>query len=424
MTARRVDRPLVPVGQLRRRSPRRIDVKRRRPRCSARALPPAAQPVPSTRPPDAGLLGALVRLPAERIEDEIPGADVADLAAAEPGLEVGDPAGREAPQVVARGALLAGRPDRLPLQEVVRPALAAVGGHPAVRLDDAGPAPDEEQGRRPLRRRAAGEQQPGAAGRARRPPRCRGRPARSGSGSRPGRPSRGRPGRTRAARSPSASRHGDPAVRALLTYCRHFLRRSPQSASSSAARSMIRVAFGWIGSAGRQPAARRRVADRAVRGRAAHRASISGSIRRWAIRSAARPQRPPGRLREGADRRPAVQRRGHGAARGVGERPRQGPRPPEQDLRPPTGLGPRFGVASARIRSAPQPLTAFTRAQPRQLEIRARVGRRPRTRPSASPARDPTRPPRRVASGASPVEPAAARRSCGHARAAGGGGRA
>ena len=42
----------------------------------------------------------------ERVEDEVPGADVADLAATEPGLEVGDPAGREAPQVVARRALL------------------------------------------------------------------------------------------------------------------------------------------------------------------------------------------------------------------------------------------------------------------------------------------------------------------------------
>ena len=40
----------------------------------------------------------------------------------------------------------------------------------------------------------------------------------------------------------------------MFTYWRHFLRRSPQSASSSARRSMIRVAFGWIGA--RRPPAR------------------------------------------------------------------------------------------------------------------------------------------------------------------------
>ena len=83
---------------------------------------------------------------------------------------MGDPAGREAPQVVARGALLARRADRLPLQEVVGPRVGAGRGHPAVRLDDARPAPDEEQRRDGLAIGGLGEQQPGEARRRERLP--------------------------------------------------------------------------------------------------------------------------------------------------------------------------------------------------------------------------------------------------------------
>ncbi len=124
----------------------------------------------------------LVDGPPDRVEDEVPRPDVPDLAAPEARLEMGDAARREAPQVVARGALLARRADRLPLEEVVRPAVGAERGHPAVRLDDprARCAPGTASRRaRPRRsgRRAGGRDRP-----ADRPPRCRGTPARSGSG--------------------------------------------------------------------------------------------------------------------------------------------------------------------------------------------------------------------------------------------------
>ena len=87
--------------------------------------PRSTDAVAPARPEDARSLGALVDLPAERIEDEVPGPDVADLSATEAGLEMGDPARGEAPQVVTCRALLARRPDRLPLEEVVRSGVAA-----------------------------------------------------------------------------------------------------------------------------------------------------------------------------------------------------------------------------------------------------------------------------------------------------------
>ena len=68
--------------------------------------PPPADPAPAPREPDAAALGDLVRLPAERVEHEVPRPDVADLAAAEAGLEVRDPGVGEAPQVVRRRARL------------------------------------------------------------------------------------------------------------------------------------------------------------------------------------------------------------------------------------------------------------------------------------------------------------------------------
>src|SRR4029453_14241794 len=101
-------------------------------------------PEPTAGPCDASPLGDLVGSPTRRAQHEVPGADVADLAPAEPGLEVGDPARGEAPEVVARRALLARGPDRLPFQEVVGPCPPACRGHPAVRLDHARPAADEE----------------------------------------------------------------------------------------------------------------------------------------------------------------------------------------------------------------------------------------------------------------------------------------
>ena len=91
-------------------------------------VPLAAEAVAPARPLDPRSLRALVHLPAERIEDEVPRPDVADLAPTEAGLEMGDPASRQAPQVVARRALLARRSDRLPLEEVVRPRVAALAG--------------------------------------------------------------------------------------------------------------------------------------------------------------------------------------------------------------------------------------------------------------------------------------------------------
>ena len=60
----------------------------------------------------------------------------------------------------------------------------------------------------------------------------------------------------------STSRITIPFERALLTYWRHFLRRSDQSASSSAARSTIRVRRGCMSWARRQPLAGERALDR------------------------------------------------------------------------------------------------------------------------------------------------------------------
>ena len=85
------------------------------------ALPLVRDPAAPARPLDADALGELVRLPAERAEDQVPRPDVLDLATAEAGLEMGDAAGRQAPQVVARGARLTRRADGLPLEEVVGP---------------------------------------------------------------------------------------------------------------------------------------------------------------------------------------------------------------------------------------------------------------------------------------------------------------
>ena len=86
---------------------RTVTVTRRAPNAAAVAVR-RRSPRPPPRDPRRGCGPArLVGLSPERVEHEIPRADVADLAAAEPGLEVGDAAGREAPQVVARGALLA-----------------------------------------------------------------------------------------------------------------------------------------------------------------------------------------------------------------------------------------------------------------------------------------------------------------------------
>ena len=76
---------------------------------------------------------------------------------------MGDPTGREAPQVVARRALLARRPDRFPLEQVIRPRLPARGGHPAVRLDDPRPAANQEERREWLAIGRLGEQEPGKA---------------------------------------------------------------------------------------------------------------------------------------------------------------------------------------------------------------------------------------------------------------------
>ena len=205
------------------------------------------------RPPRPGRAGRAVHRPTEPVEHEIPGADIADLSPAEAGLEMGDATCGQAPQVVRGRAGLARRADRLPLEQVVRTRVGAGLGHAAVRLDNAVPAAHEEQGRQRLAIRRLGEQQPGAAARPVGVPDVAVRVPRSGSGIRPGRPSRGRCDRSPRVDRRLHRRPRTPAERALLTYWRHFLRRSPHSASSSAARSMMRVDEGWIGGAGRQP---------------------------------------------------------------------------------------------------------------------------------------------------------------------------
>ncbi len=62
------------------------------------------QAVPAPRDEHAAALRDLERRPPNRVEHEVPRSDVADLAAAEPRLEVRDARRREAPQVVRRGA--------------------------------------------------------------------------------------------------------------------------------------------------------------------------------------------------------------------------------------------------------------------------------------------------------------------------------
>ena len=146
--------------------------------------------------------------------------------------------------------------DGLPLEQVVGPRLAAGRGHPAVRLDDPRPGPDEEERRLRLAVRRLGEQEAGTAARGERLPDVAVR--RFGTDQEAG-PVGGLAVDPVELAEAVAVRVDDgrcPPVRALFTYWRHFLRRSPQSASSSGARSMTRVALGWIGGAGRQPASR------------------------------------------------------------------------------------------------------------------------------------------------------------------------
>src|SRR4029079_15801691 len=66
------------------------------------------------------------------------GADIVDLVAPKPLLELGDPAGCEAPQVVDGVARGAERADRLPLEQVVRAGVGAGIGHTAERLGRTG----------------------------------------------------------------------------------------------------------------------------------------------------------------------------------------------------------------------------------------------------------------------------------------------
>src|SRR5207342_2219857 len=71
----------------------------------------------------------------------------------------------EAPQVVARRAALAGRADRLPLEQVVGTRLATFGGHPAIRLDHPRTAADEKEHGQGIAAGALREEQPRVAGR-------------------------------------------------------------------------------------------------------------------------------------------------------------------------------------------------------------------------------------------------------------------
>ena len=195
VAAGRLDRAGIPVLEL--VGLRVADVQSAAP--YAAALPPVADPAAPARPLDADPLGEFVGPPAERAEDQVPRPDVPDLATPEAGLEMGDPAGREAPQVVARGAGLARRADGLPLEQVVGARLAAGRGHPAVRLDDARAGPHQEERRLRLAIRRSARTAAGRGRSGRTPPTRRGRRIRPGSGSRPGPRSRGRSGRTRRA---------------------------------------------------------------------------------------------------------------------------------------------------------------------------------------------------------------------------------
>ena len=131
---------------------------------AARRSRAPAQPRSRPGPADPRLLGSVVDAPADRVQHQVPAPDVPDLAAAEPGLEVGDARVREPPQVVGRGAFLAGAPDRLPLEEVVGAQVGPRDRHPAVRLDDAPSAAHEEEARERRAVRADGEEDAGPAG--------------------------------------------------------------------------------------------------------------------------------------------------------------------------------------------------------------------------------------------------------------------
>ena len=221
--------------------------------------------------------------------------------------------------------------DRLPLEQVVGPRLGAGRGHPAVRLDDARPAADEEQRRLRLAVGGLGEQQPGVAGRRERVPDVAVGRLGPDQEARPGPRSRGRSGRTRRAGRRSASTTVTPPVRALLTYWRHFLRRSPHSAVLVGAQvdDPRRVRLDRAApAASRPPGAPSRSAPSGSSGPSA---SISGSIRRWltAARAAGRPSRTASVNARDRVRRPG---RGDRAARRVGEPPRHRPRAADEDL--------------------------------------------------------------------------------------------
>ena len=130
---------------------------------------------------------------------------------------------------------------------------------------------------------------------------------------------------------------------------------------------MIRVAFGWIGGAGRKPAARSARPERAV---GVLRAAVldlgvDPEVRDPAGRGRGSCGRPLGERHR--PRRPSTSRRDR-TARRVGEAPRQRPRAADEHL----GADLAVGLAGAD-RAADQPLTALTAAHARELEVRARV---------------------------------------------------
>ncbi len=153
----------------------------------------------------------------------------------------------------------------------------------------------------------------------------------------------------------------------MLTYWRHFLRSSPHSASSSAVRSITRVATGWTAGAGCQPAPRRAAPTAPPASGPASR-STSGSIRRWLARAARSSARASSVNRPTASplQSPSTGPRGayanaHGSRPGrrvstwapIGDAARM-PRPVPAGAAPPASYS----------RCAAQPLTALTRAQP------------------------------------------------------------
>ena len=154
--------------------------------------------------------------------------------------------------------------DGLPLEQVVGPRLAAGRGHPAVRLDDPRPGPDEEERRLRLTVRRLGEQQPGAAARGERLPDVA--VGRFGADQEAG-TVRGLAVDPVELAEAVAVRvdHGDPRGPCLVDVLAPLLAQVARRARPRRARrSMIRVAFGWIGGAGRQPASRRARAQRPV----------------------------------------------------------------------------------------------------------------------------------------------------------------